>query len=71
MNKLYLHVAYTFVLIKYMYICMTRFASCLIDQFRDIPMDSQTTDITHFAVVFRYDVTIKALETIRSTSIYL
>ena len=24
-------------------------------------MESQTTDITHFAVVFDYDVTIKAL----------
>ena len=34
-----------------------------IDHFRDIPMDSQTTDITHFAVDFRYDVTVKALET--------
>ena len=26
-----------------------------IDHFRDIPMDSQTMDITHFAVVFHYD----------------
>ena len=34
-----------------------------IDHFRDIPMDSQTMDITHFAVVFCYDATIKALET--------
>ena len=33
-----------------------------IDYFRDIPMDSQTTDITHFAVVFHYDVTTKALK---------
>ena len=40
----------------------------LIDHFRDIPMDSQTTEITHFAVVFHYDVTIKALETLRSTA---
>ena len=32
-----------------------------IDHFRDIPMDSQTTDIKHFAVVFQFDVTIKAL----------
>ena len=39
----------------------------LIDDFRDIPMDSQTTDITHFAVVFHYDVTIKTLEILRST----
>ena len=43
----------------------------VIDYFRDIPMDSQTTDIMHFTVVFRYDVTIKALETLRSTAIYL
>ena len=28
-------------------------------------MKSQTTDITHFAVVFHYDVTIKALEKLR------
>ena len=34
-----------------------------IDHFWDIPMDSQTTDIKHFAVVFHYDVTTKALET--------
>ena len=40
----------------------------LIDHFRYIPMDSQTTDITHFAVVFAYDVTIKALDTLRSTA---
>ena len=39
-----------------------------IDHFRDIAMDSQTTDITHFAVVFHYDVTTKALETLRSTA---
>ena len=41
-----------------------------IDHFRDIPMDSQTTDIMHFAVVFRYDVIIKALVALRSTAIY-
>ena len=40
------------------------------DNFRDIPMDSQTTDITHFAVVFHYDITIKALETLRNTANY-
>ena len=28
-----------------------------IDHFRDIPKDSQTTDIAHFAVVFHFDVT--------------
>ena len=39
-----------------------------IDHFRDLPTDSQTTDITHFAVVFNYDVTIKALEILRSTA---
>ena len=39
-----------------------------IDYFRDISMDCQTTDITHFAVVFHYDVTTEALETIRSTA---
>ena len=39
-----------------------------IDYFQDIPMDCQTTDITHFAVVFHYDVTIEALETLRSTA---
>ena len=33
-----------------------------IDHFRDIPMDCQTADITHFAVVFHDDATIKALE---------
>ena len=43
----------------------------LIDYFQDIPVDSQTRDITHFAVVFHYDVTTKALETLRSTAIYL
>ena len=42
-----------------------------IDYFRDIPMDSQTTDITHFVVVFHYDITIKGLETLRSTANYL
>ena len=42
-----------------------------IDHFRDIPRDSQTTDITLFAVVFHYDVTIKTLETLRSTANYL
>ena len=31
-------------------------------------MDSQTTDITHCAVVFHYEVTIKALETLDSTA---
>ena len=39
-----------------------------IDLFRDLPTDSQTTDITHFAVVFNYDVTIEALEILRSTT---
>ena len=34
-------------------------------------MDSQTTDITHFAVVFRYDVTVNALDILRSTANYL
>ena len=41
-----------------------------IDHFQDIPMESQTTDITHFAVVFHYDVTIKAMETLQSTANY-
>ena len=31
-------------------------------------MDSQTTDITHFAVVFNYDVTIEALEILQSSA---
>ena len=35
-------------------------------KFAYIPMDSQTTDITQFAVDFRYDVTIKALETLQT-----
>ena len=39
-----------------------------IDHFRDIQIDSQTTDITHFAVVFHYDVTIKVLEPLRRTT---
>ena len=39
-----------------------------IDYFRDVPTDSQTTDITHFAFVFHYDITIKALETLWSTA---
>ena len=30
----------------------------LIDHFQDILIDSQTMDITHFAVVFLYDLTI-------------
>ena len=34
-------------------------------------MESQTMDITHFAVVFHYDVKTKALETLRSTANYL
>ena len=34
-------------------------------------MDSQAKDITHFAIVFHYDVTIKALETLQSTANYL
>ena len=34
----------------------------LIDHFRDLPTDRQTTDITQFAVVLNYDVTIEALE---------
>ena len=37
----------------------------------NIPMDSQTTDIAHFAVVFLYDITDKAMETLRSTANYL
>ena len=32
---------------------------CTIDHFRDIPIDSQTMDITYIAFVFHYDVTIK------------
>ena len=39
-----------------------------IDHFRDLQTDSQTTDITHFAVVFHYDVTIESLEILRSTA---
>ena len=31
-------------------------------------MDSQTMDITHFAVVLNYDVTIEALEILPSTA---
>ena len=31
-------------------------------------MDNQTTDITHFAVVFSYDATIEALEILQSTT---
>ena len=38
-----------------------------IDHFRDLPTDCQTTDITHFAVVFNYYVTIEALEILRRT----
>ena len=34
-------------------------------------MNSRTTDITHFAIVFHYDVTTKALETLRNTINYL
>ena len=36
----------------------------VIDFFQDIPMDSQTTEISHFAVVFHYDVKTEALETL-------
>ena len=43
----------------------------VIDHFRVIPMDSQTMDITHFADVFNFDVTIKAPETLWSTIYYL
>ena len=39
--------------------------------FRDILVDSQTTDIAHFGVVLHYDVTMKALEILRSRDIYL
>ena len=42
--------------------CIHNFKADFIDYFRDLPTDSQTTDITHFAVVFYYDVTIEALE---------
>ena len=42
-----------------------------IDHFRDTATDSQTTDITNFAVVFHYDVTIKALERLQSSAYYL
>ena len=31
-------------------------------------MDSQTTDIAHFAAVFHYDVTFKSLGTLRGTA---
>ena len=32
-------------------------------------MDSQTTEITHFDIVFQFDVTIlKALETLQNTA---
>ena len=34
-------------------------------------MHSQTTDITHFTVVFHYGVTIKAVETLRNTATLL
>ena len=37
------------------------------EDFLDITIDSQTTDITHFAVVSHCDATIKALETLQST----
>ena len=40
----------------------------LIDHFQYLSTDSQTMDITHFAVVFNYDVTIEALEILRSTA---
>ena len=40
----------------------------LIDHFRDLTTDSQTTDITHFAVVFKCDVTMEALEILWSTA---
>ena len=48
--------------------CWPNFLDSQIDHFRDLPTDSQTTDITHFAVVFNYDITIKALEILRSTA---
>ena len=32
-------------------------------------MNSQTTDITHFAGIFHKDVTIKALDTLQGTDI--
>ena len=45
---------------------------CLvIDHFGDIPMHSQTTDITHFTIVFHYGVTIKAVETLQNTATLL
>ena len=34
-------------------------------------MHSQITDITHFAVVFYYGVTIKAVETLRNKATLL
>ena len=40
-----------------------------IDHFRDIPVDSQTTDILHSVFFFHYDVTIKALKMLQSTAI--
>ena len=39
----------------------------LIYHFRVIPMDSLTPDITHFADIFHYGVTIQAKEKLRST----
>ena len=33
-------------------------------------MDSQTTGITHFAIVLNYDIKIKALKALRSTAEY-
>ena len=43
----------------------------IIDHLRDIPMESQTTDITHFAVVFHHNAAMKALKTLRSTTNYM
>ena len=34
-------------------------------------MDSQTTDIQHFAIVIHDDITIKTLETLRRTANHL
>ena len=44
---------------------------CRIDHFRVIPIDSRTTDITHFADIFHHDVIANALKTLQNTMNHL
>ena len=64
-------VAYTSLSIKHFFATDQSFEMYFNRPFLRYPMASQTTDIRHIAVVVHYDITIKALEKLRSAANYL